>query len=62
MSFLETCAALLAFLTFGGVVAYFSSGGKAPPAADTPDELTNIAHAQYAKMRHLTEGAIDDED
>jgi hypothetical protein len=60
MGFLETCAALLAFVTLGGIVGYFSGGLL--PDVDTPDELTNIAHAQYAKSRHLTECAIADED
>jgi hypothetical protein len=62
MGFLETCAALLAFVTIGGAVGYFSKGKKSLPDGDTPDELTNIAHAQYAKMHHLAECAIADED
>lgn len=62
MGFLETCAALLAFLTVGGIVAYFSSGEVSPAAADAADDVAGIANAQYAKMRHLTEGAISDED
>jgi hypothetical protein len=62
MGFLETCAALLAFVTIGGVVGYFSGGKKSLPDGDPPDELTNIAHAQYAKSRHLAECAIADED
>ena len=62
MGFLETCVALLAFVTIGGIAGYFWSGGKSPPDQDTLDDLTNIAHSQYAKMRHLTEGEITDED
>jgi hypothetical protein len=62
MGFLETCATLLAFITIGGAVGYFSSGGSSLPDEDTADELTNIAHARYAKSRHLLEGAIADED
>ena len=62
MGFLETCAALLAFLTFGGIVAYFSSGGKAPPDADTADDVAGIANARYTKPRHLNDYGITDDD
>lgn len=62
MGFLETCGALLAFVTLGGAVGYFSSGGSSPPDEDTAYDLTNIAHAQYAKPLHLTKFKITDED
>lgn len=62
MGFLETCAALLAFVTLGGIAGYFSSGGTSPPDADTADDRASIANAQYAKSRHLTDYTITDED
>jgi hypothetical protein len=62
MGFLETAAALLAFVTVCGAVGYFSAGGKKPPADDTADELGNVANAHYAKPRHLTDYGITDED
>ena len=36
MGFLETCAALLAFVTIGGVVGYFSGGEKSLPDGTRP--------------------------
>jgi hypothetical protein len=62
MGFLETCAALLAFVTIGGIAGYFWSGGKPPPEMDTADDVAGIANAQYARPRHLTECIITDED
>ena len=39
MGFLETCAALLAFVTIGGIVGYFSSGEESPPEKDAADDM-----------------------
>lgn len=61
MGFLEICAALLAFVTVGGIVGYFSSGGELPPDLDSADDLAGLANAQYARPRHVTDHGITDE-
>jgi hypothetical protein len=62
MGFLETCATLLALVTLGGIVGYFSSGGQSSPDVDPSDDPASIANAQYTKPRHLTGFGITDED
>ena len=61
MGFLETCAALLAFVTVGGIAGYFWSGGKSPPVLDTADDVAGIANARYARPRHVTDYGITDD-
>ena len=62
MGFLETCAALLAFVTIGGIVGYFSSGEVSPPEKDAADDMGGLANAQYTKPRHVADFGITDKD